>query len=113
MADLGWGGTLTAPDISQYAKFEQSRQNLLASVTDLQADVSSHSPSSEGRANALRGTVSKNGPIDFASKNHFFFKLCRWKGFGTQKYLFLLHYGSKLILADLSLFVVDFKTKIR
>ena len=69
----------------------------------------------------LRGSVPKNGPIDFASKKSFFFKLCRWKGFGTQilkldfffeKYLFLLHYGSKLILADLSLLGVDFKTKI-
>ena len=80
MADLGWGGTLTAPDISQYAKFEQSRQNLLASVTDLQADVSSHSPSSEGRANALRGSVPKNGPIDFASKNHFSLNSADGKG---------------------------------
>ena len=65
----------------------------------------------------LRGSVPKNGPIDFASKNHFLFKLCRWKGFGSQilkldfffeKCLILLHYGSKLILADLSLLVVDF-----
>ena len=69
----------------------------------------------------LRGSVPKNGPIDFASKKSFFSKLCRWKGFGTQilkldfffeKYLFLLHYGGKLILGDFSLLVVDFKTKI-
>ena len=67
----------------------------------------------------LRGSVPKNGPIDFASKNHF--SLNSAEGFGTQilkldfffeKYLFLLHYGSKLILADLSLLGVDFKTKI-
>ena len=51
----------------------------------------------------------------FRAKKSFFFKLCRSKGFGTQilkldfffqKYLFFLHYGSRFILADLSLLVV-------
>jgi len=32
--------------------------------------------------------------------------------FLCEKYLFLLHYGSKLILGDFSLLVVDFGTKI-